>query len=278
MYVRRLPVPPLRPFVTTIWPTEGTTDMRFARPVHEHVLPTGSMHLVLGLTDSPLWLLAPRDGRRIQSIGAAAVGGARSRYYARELSAPSSSVGVVLRPGACELLFDAAADELAEGHTPLQDLWGAQARRARERLCEASGPAERLALLESMLLARLPRVRGMHPAVAETIGKMHTFPSIEAAVEQSGVSHRHFVALFRRTVGLAPKRYARVLRFQSALRAARSGTGSSWVAIANDMGYSDQAHFNRDFVEFTGVTPTQYRRLAPTETNHVPLVATRHGG
>jgi AraC-like DNA-binding protein len=175
-------------------------------------------------------------------------------------------------------LLDAAADELAERHTPLDDLWGAEARHVHERLSEASGPGERLALLESILLARLPRVRGMHPAVAETIGRMHTFHSIEAAVGQSGLSHRHFVALFRRAVGLAPKRYARVLRFQSALRAARSGAGAGWVAIANETGYSDQAHFNRDFVEFTGVTPTQYRQLAPAETNHVPLAATRHGG
>ena len=100
---------------------------------------------------------------------------------------------------------------------------------------------------------------------------MNTFEPIEAAVQRSGLSHRHFVALFRRAVGLAPKAYSRVLRFQNALRAARSGKADSWAGIAHDAGYSDQAHFTRDFVEFAGVTPSAYRRLAPAEVNHLPL-------
>lgn len=236
------------------------------------------MHLVFRLSDAPLWLLDPRDGERALALGAAAVGGTRSRYYVREMSAPSCSVGVMLRPGASERLFGVPADELAETHTPLEDLWGLAARDTHERLCDAGNAAGRLTLLESILLERLPRVHGMHPAVAAMIGRMHVLPSIGAVVEQSGLSHRHFVSLFRRAVGLAPKTYARVLRFQRALRVARNDTASAWVAIANDAGYSDQAHFNRDFAEFAGVTPTAYRRVAPAETNHLPLVETRPRG
>ena len=278
MHVQRPPTPALRPFVVTLWATEGAAPAQFAQPTREHVLPTGSMHLVFRLSDAPLWLMDPHGGGRAQAIGAAAVGGTRSRYYVREMAAPSCSVGVMLRPGASELLFGVPADELAEQHTSLEDLWGRAARDTHERLSEAGSAAERLTLLESMLLDRLPRVHGMHPAVAAMIGRMHAVRSIGAAVEQSGLSHRHFVALFRRAVGLAPKTYARVLRFQSALRVARKNNAPAWVAIANDAGYSDQAHFNRDFVEFTGITPTAYRRVAPPETNHVPLAATRRRG
>lgn len=274
MVIQRLPVPALRPYVATIWAAQGDVDgsvVRFARPQREHVLPTGSMHLVFRLADSPLWLLDPVDGRRMQAIGPAVVGGTRSRYFMRELSAPSRSVGVLLQPGASTLLFGAAADELADRHTPLEDLWGVAARSAHERLQEAASAAARLALLESILLARLPRVRGMHPAVAAIIGRLQTFPSIEAAVEESGLSHRHFVAMFRRAVGLAPKLYSRVQRFQRALSAARSGEVPDWVTVAADAGYSDQAHFNREFIEFAGVTPTAYRKLAPVAAHHVHL-------
>jgi AraC-like DNA-binding protein len=272
MHLQRPPVPALRPFVELLWATEDVAPVHFAQPKREHVLPTGSMHLVFRLSDAPLWLLDPVGGPRAQAIGAAMVGGTRSRYYVREMTAPSCSVGVMLRPGASELLFGVAADELAETHTPLDDLWGHAARAAHERLCDARSAAERLMHVESMLLERLPRVHGMHPAVAAMIGRMHALPSIAAAVEQSGLSHRHFGALFRRAVGLAPKTYARVLRFQSVLRVARNDTAPAWAAIAIEAGYSDQAHFNRDFVEFAGVTPTAYRRVASVEANHVPLV------
>lgn len=276
MHLQRQPVPALRPYIATIWATEGDTGdgvaapAPFAQPRREHVLPTGAMHLVFRLCDSPLWLLDADDGRRVQRLGQAIVGGTRSRYCVREMSAPSFSVGVALRPGASTLLFGAPADELAERHTPLEDLWDAAARTTHQRLIEARGAAQRMALLEAMLLARLPPVHGMHPAIAEALAQAHLLDSVGEAVKRSGFSHRHFVSLFRHAVGLAPKAYQRVLRFQRALRGAHGGGGGDFASVAIDAGYSDQAHFNREFVEFTGVTPSAYRRAAPAEANHLP--------
>jgi len=43
-----------------------------------------------------------------------------------------------------------------------------------------------------------------------------------------------------------------------------------WVALALEAGYSDQSHFNRDFLEIAGMTPQAYRRAAPASPNHVP--------
>ncbi len=72
-----------------------------------------------------------------------------------------------------------------------------------------------------------------------------------------GWSHRHLISRFRRQVGLAPKTAARVIRFRAML--AGLGAGRAGLAdLAYEHGYSDQAHLNRDFREFTGTTPTGY--------------------
>jgi AraC-like DNA-binding protein len=81
--------------------------------------------------------------------------------------------------------------------------------------------------------------------------------------------------LFRRAVGLSPKLHCRVVRFRKALRDASDRT-ASWAWIALDAGYSDQAHFNRDFLEFTGVTPTTYRNIAPAFPYHVAISPAGH--
>lgn len=271
MRIKRLPIPALRPFVAQVWAGDSPAGGTYEQPAREHVLPTGMMHLVFRLTDSPLRILGAANDRRPQRIGGAMVGGARSRFYVRESAAPSCSVGAVLRPGAAMLLFGVSADELAERHTPLEELWGASAGGMRERLLETGSAEKRLAVLEAMLAARLPRGRSLHPAIAAVLDEMDSLPSIEAAVQRSGISHRSFIAHFRRIVGVGPKTYRRVLRFQRALQFLRQGKPFSLASLATEAGYSDQAHFNREFLEFAGVTPKTYQILSPCEANHLPV-------
>ncbi|HZH02691.1 MAG TPA: helix-turn-helix domain-containing protein [Myxococcaceae bacterium] len=91
-------------------------------------------------------------------------------------------------------------------------------------------------------------------------------------MKASGYSHRRFIILFERAVGLTPKRYCRLQRFQAALVAARrSKADLPWIEVALAAGYSDQAHLVRDFREFAGIPPSLYRALAPARANHVPV-------
>jgi transcriptional regulator GlxA family with amidase domain len=168
-------------------------------------------------------------------------------------------------------LFGVPAGELAGRHTPLQDLWGPSAVEARERLSEAGGLQRKLDVFEALLAARLPTVRGLHPAVAQALERFTTTADVRQAVKESGYSHRRFIALFQRGLGLTPKLYCRVLRFQEALEQVAAHTAASLVEVALDVGYSDQAHFNREFREFAGVSPGEYRELAPAFPHHVPI-------
>jgi AraC-like DNA-binding protein len=274
MTLQRLPTPALRPFVARVWASEGSPAGGAKPAVREHALPSGMMHLVLRLTDEPLRIADPGQGGPALVMAPALVGGARSGFYVREFSGVSCSVGAVLRPGAARCLFGVGAEELAERHTPLEDLWGAGALHLREQLQATPGAPARLALLETALLARLPRVRGLHPAIAAALSERPGHWSVADAVRRSGVSHRHFIALFKESVGLPPKTWLRVQRFQQAVKAMTGGTTDSLGAISADAGYSDQSHFNREFLAFAGVTPLAYRSLSPEHANHLPIRAT----
>ena len=271
MLLKRYPPQALRPFVKSLWVSDQTSIERPAGSDREHVLPTGQMHLVFRLSDQPLRIFDDAQDTTGRILKNAVVGGARSTFYARDISKPSSSAGAQLLPGASELLFGVPAHELAERHTLLDDLWGQSANSAREQLLEAVSLEQKMEVLISLLAARLPAVRGLHPAVAQALEQFWTTNDVRKVVVASGYSHRQFIALFRRAVGLTPKLYCRVVRFQKALEHAAADPTASCVDLAIDAGYSDQPHFTREFREFAGVTPEQYRKISPTSPNHLPV-------
>ena len=273
MRLKRLPRPALRPFVETLWVTDETSQLPSVTPRREHVLPTGMMHLVFRLADNPLRLFEDAADAAGEFVGDAVVGGARASFYIRDISRPLCSVGAQLRPGAAQALFGIPADELAGRHTQVEDLWGPSVASMREQLAECA-PAQRLDVFEAMLADRLPAVRGVHPAVARALEQFSSTSNVHDVVTASGYSHRTFIALFLRSVGLTPKLFCRVLRFRRALERV-SADHMSWVDLAGAAGYSDQAHFNREFREFAGVTPGEYRRTSPRFAHHVPIAGGR---
>lgn len=269
MLITRIPRPVLRPFVKTVWAMDQHSATTAG--ARERVLPTGTMHLAIRLSNQPLCLYDDAQDHTARKIGHSIVGGARSTYYLRDVSEPAISVGAQFLPGACRLLFGVPAGELAGVHTLLEDLWGRPAVELRERLQENDSLEARLDLLESLLVARLPRVHGLHPAVAHALDQFSTTADVSEVVRQTGYSHRRFIQLFTRAVGLTPKLYCRVQRFQRVLELTAARQSESWVDVALRAGYSDQPHFNRQFREFAGLTPHEYDELSPSSPNHVPV-------
>jgi AraC-like DNA-binding protein len=270
MLVSRAPRPSLRPFVKRVWAADDTSDTR-PRAARERVLPTGSAHIAFRLSEPPLVLFDSVDDPIGRIVGHAVLGGPRSTFYVRDVSAPSRSVGAQLEPGAASLLTGLRADELAERHTPLTEIWTRDASELRERLLETASPEHQLDLLEEFLATRLPKLRGLHPAIAHALERFSDCPDVSAVVKESGYSHRRFIALFRAAVGLTPKLYCRVTRFQSAVLHAAREPSAPLTELALAAGFSDQPHLNRDFRELAGLSPGHYRELAPQYPHHVPI-------
>jgi len=269
MLITRPPRPALRPFVKVVWASEDAGGEAGAE--RERVLPTGAAHVVFRLSELPLRVFDGPGDAVGRTVAHAVVGGPRAGFYVRDVSQPVCSVGAELHPGAVEPLLGVPAEELAGAHTPLEALWGRAAELARERLLEAGSAARRLELFESLLAERLPRVRALHPAVAHALERFSGSAPVRDVVGSSGYSHRRFIALFRRAVGLPPKLYCRILRFQVALDRAAGDPAAPWADVALASGYSDQPHLSREFHELAGVSPGDYRRIAPASARHVPI-------
>jgi AraC-like DNA-binding protein len=182
---------------------------------------------------------------------------------------------VHFKPGGAFPFFRLPMDELVNTHVPLDALWGGKAEELRHRLLDAEAPAEKFLRLERSLLAALARPEARHGAVGRALAHVQRSspaPRIADLAEDSGLSQRRFIRLFSDEVGLTPKAFCRVLRFQQALQIIDGADAVDWADLAGACGYYDQAHFIHDFQGFCGFSPTAYLTRRAEHMNHV-----RHG-
>ena len=88
--------------------------------------------------------------------------------------------------------------------------------------------------------------------------------------QEAGLSRRRFAQVFREQIGLTPKLYCRLQRFQNALKQIASGASVDWAQIALAAGYCDQAHLAHEFRVFSGLSPSTYLAAA-APSNHTSI-------
>jgi AraC-like DNA-binding protein len=271
MLVERAPCRVLSPWVSRVWLADEPATNGKAR-FRERLLPSGGFHIVLRLDDSRIRIFDALDDARGASFSAV-VGGARSRFHVREATAGARSIGMRIRPGAAGVILGMPAVELAQRHTSLEDVWGSAARELRERLLDTRPAARQLELFEQTVIARLAPRFEPHAAVRTALsrfGSAETGWEIGTVRRDTELSHRRFVQLFRRQVGLGPKELCRVLRLARALEHAKRG--APWVEVALAAGYYDQSHFVHELEAIAGVSPRTWAARARSSAQHVPVV------
>ena len=177
------------------------------------------------------------------------------------------------RPGGTWPLFGVAGDELSNQHIGLTDLWS-EAGSLRDRILCAPSPQSRLQILADSLTAQLASCGQQHPAVALALRHLHHAPqlaTVEELSREAGISTRRLARLFSIEVGLTPKLYARVLRFNRVVESVYNSSSIDWTELAVRCGYFDQAHFIRDFKAFSGLTPGDYLSRRTPYAHHVRL-------
>ena len=173
------------------------------------------------------------------------------------------SVMARLRLGASERVLGVAAPELTGRIVALEDLWGrSSTEHLYERLAGANDTVAAGAILEGAIVERSAPVRQprAHTSLvleaAKRLAARSSF-SVGSVADELGMSERHLRRLFRETLGVGPKAYAKLARFHRALRAANESGPAGWAGIAVASGYYDQAHLIAEFRSLAGVTPRE---------------------
>jgi AraC-like DNA-binding protein len=270
IYLRHKPAPPLSEFVDLFWLYEG-----YEVPHEkERLLPDGSVELVVNLREDRVRVYDSHNPERFHTIPGCLVSGPRSEFFVIDTEGESQTIGVHFKPGGAFPFFKAPATELNNQSVALEYLWGAASGLLRERLLAARSPAEKFRVLEHSLLEQLARPLDRHPAVKHALHRFFGWmpqPSVAQVVDEIGFSQRRFIQLFGDEVGLTPKLFCRVSRFQRVIQTAHARSEIDWAVVALDCGYYDQAHFIHDFRGFAGITPSEYLARKSPHVNHVPL-------
>jgi AraC-like DNA-binding protein len=168
------------------------------------------------------------------------------------------------------------AGELHNQHVSLDAAWGKRADEFHDCLLNAKAARTRFQILEARLLQRLYGAPEQHAAVKYALSAFDRSPHDQAigdVCETVGLSARRFIEVFGDHVGMTPKLYCRVRRFQAALKLIGGQAEVDWALVALSCGYFDQAHFIRDFRAFAGVTPTTYLLERGHHQNHLQFSA-----
>ena len=252
-----VPRPPLSDHVAFFW----AFDAYGGPHARERVLPTATSELVVALSDD-----------RVHPV----ICGAHSESFVIDIASRPALIGVHFKPGTAVPFLKMPANELCNTRVFLDALWGGAAPELRERLLEARTWPARFHVLERALLAQLTGPTRRHPAVAFALSAIQAVPharTIGQLTERIGLSSRRFIEVFSAEVGLTPKLFCRVHRFQQVLAMIERDEHIDWTDVALACGYYDQAHFIHDFRAFSGINPTAYVRVRGPQRNHIPLAS-----
>lgn len=250
-----VPKKPLSEFVGVFWYWRGHA-VPYSK---ERILPLGTVELVINLG----------SGRTAE----AGISGPQSRSLIIERTAQDELLGIHFNLGGAFPFLGFPCGDLHNLDLTLADLWGERKVRELLSLLQTAATAEmKFQVLEKWLLLAATRPLEHHPAVSFAVKEFQRDPGLRTSAEMAarvGLSQRRFIQIFRDEVGLTPKLFCRVQRFQAVIKTIGRRETVDWLDLALSRGYFDQAHFIHDFREFSGLTPSEYLGLRTEHLRHV---------
>lgn len=257
MFLRAPPIE-LAPFVEVFWEAYG-----FAHFARERILPRTTLELMFNL-GQPHRVLDPEQQTPATAYRDAWLSGLQQRPLVIEpcfdaTRVPSHLMAVRLRPAGAYALLGMPMSELSNGVVELADLSEPRYLVTHALLLETASRAARFELLEALMRERVARGVRVRPFIrwaTARIDRAHGSVRILALCRELGVSRKHLSQCFRQQVGVTPKQYAAVARFQRLVACLARPGSPGWPELAQSCGFYDQAHLVHDCRIYAGMTPT----------------------
>jgi AraC-like DNA-binding protein len=254
------PVFPLNRFVENLVYFDGPSTAHNL----DRFLPDGNSEIIIDLTERPQYIYDNETLQAVQACRHAWVSGVRTHPITIPSGQGNRMVIVAFKRGKAFPFYRFPMRELTNRVVDADLVLGRLVTELRERLLALRSIKQIFPLVEAFLLQQAGKAleetvstRCIDYALSSIIHQP-TIQRLRELSEQIGYSHKHFISLFADQVGISPKQYLRIMRFQETICAIEKKKTIRWSEIARECGYYDQAHLTHDFRNFSGFTPNEY--------------------
>ena len=260
-YKQYHPISKLRPYIRSYFGVQVDPGTEFRFPSD------GCPGLIINLGAPFLFGTADKD---LKVFAGCRLFGYLSQQLVIKSLNTTKALAVKFRPGRLASLFSVPGIELVDTSVSIENLLGTQGKDLVNKIYNSKSVLEIIKLLDSYFLKRLSLYESNDMRIVSALDEILSRKGqvcISDLADWTNLSRRQFERRFIKTIGLSPKRMCRVARISGIIPQLKTGLKHDWADIALVSGYSDQAHFIREWKFFTGFSPQSYlRAILPFES------------
>jgi AraC-like DNA-binding protein len=245
----------LQPFVKCFWTLEAPAAETEER---QRIVPDGCMEMIFHYGDLYRQYF-PNGDHIIQPR--CFVFGQISNYLEIAPTGVSAIFSVRFHPDGFVPFINLPLFQIEDRAVPLAELFGNEGIALSEAVLTAPDAQSRMMLIEQFLLSRLQTPQTADRITKDCVEVMLLSQgqlSVDDVADKLQVNRRQLERKFSSAIGMSPKQLLRVIRLQAAIKMLEKKQFTSLTSLAYENGYFDQAHFIKDFKDFTGVSPKQF--------------------
>ena len=244
----------------------------------ERVVPDGHVYLIFELDNLPRSTYDNESLKPNRHFTKCWLSGLQKNYISISALPDSEMFVIKFKPGGAIPYLHKALDEVSDSVVPAEQVFGEEILDLREKLYSVETPAEKYKLAEQYLSDRFDQDYLPDESIYKAIDRIKCDPefmdtTLMQIIDKSGFSKKHFIDLFKKSVGVTPKYFQRILRFNCIIPKVQQEEEISWPQISAECGFYDQAHFIREFRQFSGYNPKSFltEQQGHGEVNFFPI-------
>ncbi|MGV8018101.1 MAG: DUF6597 domain-containing transcriptional factor [Ignavibacteria bacterium] len=246
------PVLPLSKFVDSIYCYFGTTS-----GMRHHLIPDGKTDLLLNF-GSAIQVLDESDKK--SALKESIFHGLRKKQYTFEFGENLGIIGIRFLPLGFSSLFKYREKEITEKPVSAELIAGKSVREIEEKLYDEPSLRKKLSIVEKWLLDIFINSDRINRKISDSLEELNFSRGLLKINEigKSDAAYKKLQRTFNEYIGISPKLYSRMLRFDCIHNELRKSDGVDWMDIVAKYNFHDQSHLIKEFKFFTNITPTEF--------------------
>ncbi len=241
----------------------------------ERVVPTGHLFLIFELDGVERNTFDNKTLTTNGKFNNAWISGMHKNFLSISAHENSEMLVVQFKSYGSHPFLNMAIDKLNNKVVDAERIFGNEIIELRNQLLKNQDHKKKFAAIEDWLLSKYDKSKIPGPELVQIINDLNTKPvsNHQEVIGEYSKTQKHLIQQFKKYVGLTPKVFHRILRFNNTLNQIRNKEKLEWAKVAYDTGYSDQAHFIKEFKEFSGFNPEEFISFNhhKNEPNFFPL-------